>query len=66
MSIVVKIGGEVIGSGEAKVLAADLRILVDEGALVAVHPVSEDYFGRETISIILPSSSSGISALARA
>lgn len=36
MSIVVKIGGEVIGSGEAKVLAADLRVLVDEGALVAV------------------------------
>src|SRR6188768_4407371 len=36
MSIVVKIGGEVIGSGEAKVLAADLRVLVDEGALVAI------------------------------
>src|SRR3712207_3458270 len=36
MSIVVKIGGEVIGSGEAQVLAADLRILVEEGALVAV------------------------------
>ena len=36
MSIVVKIGGDVIGSGEAKVLAADLRVLVDEGALVAI------------------------------
>jgi acetylglutamate kinase len=36
VSIVVKIGGEVIGSGEAQALAADLRILVDEGALVAI------------------------------
>ena len=36
MSIVIKIGGEVVGSGEAKVLAADLRVLVDEGALVAI------------------------------
>lgn len=36
MSIVVKIGGEVISSGEAKLLAADLRVLVDEGALVAI------------------------------
>ena len=36
MSIVVKLGGEVIGSGEAKLLAADLRILVDEGARVAI------------------------------
>jgi acetylglutamate kinase len=36
VSIVIKIGGEVIGSGEAKVLAADLRVLVDEGALVAI------------------------------
>jgi acetylglutamate kinase len=36
MSIVVKIGGEVISSGEAQVLAADLRVLVEEGALVAV------------------------------
>jgi acetylglutamate kinase len=34
--IVVKIGGEVIGSGEAQVLAADLRVLVDEGARVAI------------------------------
>src|SRR5690349_13442543 len=33
---VVKIGGEVIGSGEAKVLAADLRVLVDDGTLVAI------------------------------
>ena len=36
MSIVVKIGGEVIGSGEAQTLAADLKLLVDEGALVAI------------------------------
>ena len=36
MSLVVKIGGEVIGSGEAKLLATDLRVLVDEGALVAI------------------------------
>ena len=36
MTIVVKIGGEVIGSGDAKLLAADLRTLVDEGALVAI------------------------------
>jgi acetylglutamate kinase len=36
VSIVVKIGGEVIGSGEALVLAHDLKLLVDEGALVAI------------------------------
>jgi acetylglutamate kinase len=36
VSIVVKIGGEVVASGEAKLLAADLRVLVDEGALVAI------------------------------
>ncbi len=36
MSLVIKIGGEVIGSGEAKLLAQDLRVLVDEGALVAI------------------------------
>ena len=36
MSLVVKIGGEVIGSGEAKALAQDLKVLVDEGALVAI------------------------------
>src|SRR3954468_14797976 len=36
MSIVVKIGGEVIGSGDAQLLAKDLRVLVDEGALVAI------------------------------
>lgn len=36
MSLVVKIGGEVIGSGEAKALAGDLKVLVDEGALVAI------------------------------
>lgn len=36
MTIVVKIGGEVIGSGEAALLAADLRILVDDGARIAI------------------------------
>jgi acetylglutamate kinase len=36
VSLVVKIGGEVVGSGEAKLLAADLRVLVEEGALVAI------------------------------
>ncbi|HTL38669.1 MAG TPA: acetylglutamate kinase [Kofleriaceae bacterium] len=36
MSLVIKIGGEVIGSGEAQILAKDLRVLVDEGALVAI------------------------------
>ena len=36
MSLVIKIGGDVIGSGEAKLLASDLRVLVDEGALVAI------------------------------
>jgi acetylglutamate kinase len=34
--IVVKIGGEVVGSGEAAALAADLRVLVDGGARVAI------------------------------
>jgi acetylglutamate kinase len=33
---VVKIGGDVIGSGEAAVLAADLRVLVDRGERVAI------------------------------
>ena len=36
MSLVVKIGGDVIGSGEAALLATDLRVLVDESALVAI------------------------------
>ena len=36
MSLVVKIGGEVVGSGEAKLLAADLRVLIDGGAKIAV------------------------------
>ncbi len=36
MSLVIKIGGEVISSGEAALLAADLKVLVDEGALVAI------------------------------
>ncbi len=36
MSIVVKIGGEVIASGEARLLAADLRVLVDGGAKMAI------------------------------
>lgn len=35
-TIVVKIGGELIGSGEAALLAADLRVLVDGGARVAI------------------------------
>jgi acetylglutamate kinase len=35
-AIVVKIGGEVVGSGEAKSLAADLRVLVDGGAKIAI------------------------------
>jgi acetylglutamate kinase len=34
--IVVKIGGEVVSSGEAPLLAADLRVLVDGGARVAI------------------------------
>jgi acetylglutamate kinase len=34
--IVVKIGGEVVGSGEAAALAKDLRVLVDAGARVAI------------------------------
>jgi len=34
--LVVKIGGEVVGSGEAALLAADLRVLVDGGARVAI------------------------------
>ena len=33
--IVVKIGGEVVGSGEAAILAADLRVLIDGGARIA-------------------------------
>ena len=35
-ALVVKIGGEVIGSGEAVSLAADLRVLIDGGAKVAI------------------------------
>jgi len=35
-AIVVKLGGEVVTSGEAPLLAADLRVLVDEGARVAI------------------------------
>ena len=35
-TIVVKIGGEVVGSGEAQLLAADLKKLVDDGARVAI------------------------------
>jgi acetylglutamate kinase len=34
--ILVKIGGEVIGSGEAAVLAGDVRTLVDGGARIAI------------------------------
>ena len=33
---IVKIGGEVVGSGEAQILAADLRILHDGGAKIAI------------------------------
>jgi acetylglutamate kinase len=36
VTIVVKIGGEVVGSAEAPLLAADLRVLVDGGARVAI------------------------------
>lgn len=36
--LVVKVGGEVVGSGEAATLASDLRVLVEDGArLVIVH-----------------------------
>lgn len=34
--LVVKIGGEVVGSGEAAVLATDLKTLVDAGARIAI------------------------------
>lgn len=34
--IVIKIGGEVVGSGEAKALASDLRVLVDAGSRVVI------------------------------
>jgi acetylglutamate kinase len=34
--IVVKIGGEVVGSPEAAILARDLRVLVDDGARIAI------------------------------
>jgi len=36
VSFVVKIGGEVVGSGEAAVLAKDLRTLVEGGAKIAI------------------------------
>ncbi|MEO8554912.1 MAG: acetylglutamate kinase, partial [Kofleriaceae bacterium] len=36
MRLVVKIGGEVVGSGEAATLATDLRTLIDGGAQVAI------------------------------
>jgi acetylglutamate kinase len=36
VTFVVKIGGEVIGSGEAALLAADLRTLISEGARIAI------------------------------
>ncbi|MEJ7603705.1 MAG: acetylglutamate kinase [Kofleriaceae bacterium] len=36
MTLVIKIGGEVVGSGEAAILAGDLRVLVEEGARVAI------------------------------
>lgn len=34
--IVIKLGGEVVGSGEAAALAGDLRVLVDAGARIAI------------------------------
>ncbi|HEY0883267.1 MAG TPA: acetylglutamate kinase, partial [Archangium sp.] len=34
--IVVKLGGEVVGSGEAAVLAQDLKVLIDDGARIAI------------------------------
>jgi acetylglutamate kinase len=36
VSLVIKLGGEVVGSGEAALLAADLRTLVEGGARVAI------------------------------
>jgi hypothetical protein len=39
-------------------------VLAKDG--VAGHPISAAYFGRDTISIILASSSSGAKAFARA
>jgi len=36
VTLVVKIGGEVVGSGEAASLAADLRTLIDSGSKVAI------------------------------
>ena len=36
-TLVIKIGGEVIGSGEAQLLAADLRALHDEHRIAIVH-----------------------------
>jgi len=36
MTLVIKIGGEVVGSGEAVVLASDLRTLIDGGERVAI------------------------------
>jgi len=34
--LVIKLGGEVVGSGEAQLLAADLRVLHDGGAKIAI------------------------------
>ncbi len=36
MTLVIKIGGEVVGSGEAVSLAADLRSLIDGGERTAI------------------------------
>jgi acetylglutamate kinase len=36
VTIVVKIGGEVVGSGEAVALAADLRVLIESGSKIAI------------------------------
>jgi len=36
VTLVIKIGGEVVSSGEAPLLAADLRTLLDDGARIAI------------------------------
>ena len=44
-ALVVKIGGEVVGSGEAALLAGDLRTLVDGGYRIGrVVPVDQFLF----------------------
>jgi len=36
VTLVIKLGGEVVGSGEAQLLANDLRVLHDDGARIAI------------------------------